>query len=179
MNLSILPLTLMLVAKLVIWPVVPNKLIAQQLGTRNFGGYHTGIDILVPLHTPVFAICDGKVVVNNTGSYPTAFANYWNSFVIIEHRCGKDTIFGYYGHVTSNISVRSEVKSGQVLGYVVMAKSITDKTTQAGIDRPTNIHLHFGLNKRFVTNQLGYEPSMAAVIDAGWINPITYLNKDD
>ena len=163
----------------ILWPVQSHDQIAQTLGTRNFGGYHTGIDILVPINTPVFAICNGTVALNNTGSYATAFENYWNSFVIIKHDCDEDIIFGYYGHIKSDMSVGRKVKSGQVIGYVVMAKSITDKSTQLGIDRPTNIHLHFGLNKSFLKNQWGYAPTLASVMAAGWINPIPYLNNDN
>ncbi len=163
----------------ILWPVKSHDLIAQTLGTRNFGGYHTGIDILVPENTPIFAICDGTVVTNNTNSYSTAFDNYWNSFVIIEHDCNDDIIFGYYGHITSDIPKLRKVKRGQLLGYVVMAKSILDKSTQLGIDRPSNIHLHFGLNKSYLRKQWGYAPSLTAVIEAGWINPLTYLNSDN
>ncbi len=163
----------------VLWPVQSYDLIAQRLGTQNFGGYHAGIDILVPLNTPVFAICDGAVALNNTNSYSTAFNNYWNSFVIIEHNCGGDIVFGYYGHISSNLTKGRKVRSGELIGYVVMAKSILDKHTQFGTDRPSNIHLHFGLNKTFVRNQWGYAPSLAALMAAGWINPIPYLNNDN
>lgn len=163
----------------ILWPVQSHELISQNLGTRNFGGFHTGIDILVSLNTPVFAICDGTVALNNTNSYSTAFDNYWNSFVIIEHNCNGDIVFGYYGHIASHVIKLNKVKAGQLLGYVVMAKSITDKDSQFGVDRPSNIHLHFGLNKKFVVSRWGYAPSLVALMESGWINPITYLNKDN
>lgn len=163
----------------ILWPIKSHDLVAQKLGTRNFGGYHTGIDILVPLNTPVFAICNGTVVLNNTGSYSTAFANYWNSFVIIKHDCGRGPIYAYYGHVTSAIRETRKVKTGQVLGYVVMAKSIKDKSSKHGIDLPSNVHLHFSLNKSLVWREWGYARSMARLRAVGWIDPIPYLNMDN
>ena len=175
MNISILPILFA-----ILWPVKSHDLIAQNLGTNNFGGYHTGIDILVPLNTPVFAICDGTVVLNHTDyNYDTGFENYWNSFLIVEHKCNNEKIYGYYGHISSNFQKLDRVKSGSLIGYVIMAKSIKDKVTPEGIDRPSNTHLHFGLNKSFLTNQWGYVPSLAAVYKLGWINPITYLNISD
>ena len=164
----------------ILWPVKSHDLIPQTFGIASFGGYHTGIDILVPVNTPVFAVCKGTVVLNNTDfPFTTAFAAYWNSFVIIEHDCNGNKVFGYYGHISANVGVSAKVKSGQVIGYVVLAKSITDKVTPVGVDRPSNTHLHFSMNKKLLTSRWGYEFTEQSLIKAGWLDPMLYLNMSN
>ena len=166
-----------------VWPAQTPAVITQSFG--SFGGYgfkayHTGIDIALPLNADVFAICDGRIFLNKTtNTYPTAFENYYNSFVIIKHNCNGDEVYGYYGHVYSRFREGWKVSAGQLFANVIMSKAITDTVSATGIDQPGNNHLHFGLARTYIRNQWGYAPSIRQVMLLGWINPITYLNTAD
>ncbi len=166
-----------------VWPAKTPLVITQSFGsfgTYGFQSYHTGIDIALPVNANVFAICDGVVFLNKTtNTYPTAFQNYFNSFVIIKHNCDGDQIFGYYGHVYSRFHEGWKVSAGQLFANVIMSKAATDTQSATGVDQPDNTHLHFGLARSYIRNQWGYAPSRREMMRLGWINPITYLNNSD
>ncbi|HUE68096.1 MAG TPA: peptidoglycan DD-metalloendopeptidase family protein, partial [Candidatus Acidoferrum sp.] len=85
-----------------IWPE-PQAQISQPFGPSTFwfeppyGGYphfHTGIDLVEPFGTPVYAADDGIVaLVGNTSS---GYGNY----VVIAHAGGLDTL---YGHLSTSL----------------------------------------------------------------------------
>src|SRR5579864_2533139 len=116
-----------------IWPE-PQAQISQPFGPSTFwfeppyGGYphfHTGIDLVEPFGSPVYAVDDGIVaLVGNTSS---GYGNY----VVIAHAGGLDTL---YGHLSTAL-----VKVGQALtqGTVVGLEGSTGNSTGA--------HLHFEL----------------------------------
>lgn len=116
-----------------IWPE-PQAQISQPFGPSTFwfeppyGGYphfHTGIDLVEPFGTPVYAADDGIVaLVGNTSS---GYGNY----VVIAHAGGLDTL---YGHLSTSL-----VKVGQALtqGTVVGLEGSTGNSTGP--------HLHFEL----------------------------------
>ncbi|MDP2901537.1 MAG: M23 family metallopeptidase [Methylovulum sp.] len=153
-----------------VWPLTSHSNIPFGVGSYNFGSYHTGIDIMTTLNTPVYAMCKGTVMLNKTNNpYSTAYDNYWNSFLIIKHDCNGDIIYGYYGHLSSTLATNSSVSANQVIGSIRMAKTTT------GADYPGNNHLHFGLNKSYLSSGWGYASSLSAVTSLGWVNPKTYL----
>ena len=159
-----------------VWPLTSHSNIPYGVGSYNFGKYHTGIDIMSPLNTTVYAMCKGTVAQNFTkNTWGTGYLNYWNSFLIIKHDCNGDIIYGYYGHVSSTLTVNSPVSANQPIGTIKMAKSENDTTSINGIDNPGNTHLHFGLNRSYLSTGWGYASSLSAVTSLGWINPKTYL----
>lgn len=114
-----------------LWPLSVNGVITSGYGWRSDplnGGasYHNGLDIAVPLGTPVRAIADGYVTLSSYDG-PYGYGNY----IIISIGGGKQTL---YGHLNSRIvSTGQYVSRGQVVGYV--------GTT----GRSTGPHLHFTL----------------------------------
>jgi murein DD-endopeptidase MepM/ murein hydrolase activator NlpD len=116
-----------------IWPE-PQAQISQPFGPSTFwfeppyGGYphfHTGIDLVEPFGSPVYAADDGIVAL--VGSSSSGYGNY----VVIAHAGGLDTL---YGHLSTAL-----VKVGQALsqGTVVGLEGSTGNSTGA--------HLHFEL----------------------------------
>jgi murein DD-endopeptidase MepM/ murein hydrolase activator NlpD len=116
-----------------IWPE-PQAQISQPFGPTSFwfeppyGGYahfHTGIDLVEPFGSPVFAADDGVVAL--VGSSSSGYGNY----VVIAHSGGLNTL---YGHLSTAL-----VKVGQVVtqGTVVGLEGSTGNSTGA--------HLHFEL----------------------------------
>jgi murein DD-endopeptidase MepM/ murein hydrolase activator NlpD len=116
-----------------IWPE-PQAQISQRFGPTTFwfeppyGSYphfHTGIDLVEPFGSPVFAADDGVVAL--VGSSSSGYGNY----VVIAHSGGLDTL---YGHLSTAL-----VKVGQVVtqGTPVGLEGSTGNSTGA--------HLHFEL----------------------------------
>jgi murein DD-endopeptidase MepM/ murein hydrolase activator NlpD len=107
-----------------LWPI-PNAVISQGFGPTSFvfeagyAGYphfHTGIDLAVPLGTPIFAAADGVVVqagpMTDTRGDLVGYGNY----VIVEHAGGLQTL---YAHLMSWVVQRKQtVKRGQLIGLV-------------------------------------------------------------
>lgn len=97
--------------------------ITSRFGYRK-GGTHSGIDIGVPLGTPINAACDG--VVNYVG-YDSIYGN----MVRLKHSDNIETLYAHASEI--NVKVGDKVKNGEVI-----AKS-------GNTGRSTGPHLHFGL----------------------------------
>ena len=116
-----------------IWPE-PQAQISQPFGPSTFwfeppyGGYphfHTGIDLVEPFGTPVYAADDGIVaLVGNTSS---GYGNY----VVIAHAGGLDTLYGHLS--TSLVKVGQGVTQGTVVGL------------EGSTGNSTGAHVHFEL----------------------------------
>jgi murein DD-endopeptidase MepM/ murein hydrolase activator NlpD len=116
-----------------IWPE-PQAQISQPFGPSTFwfeppyGGYphfHTGIDLVEPFGSPVYAADDGIVaLVGNTSS---GYGNY----VVIAHAGGLDTLYGHLS--TSLVRVGQAVTQGTVVGL------------EGSTGNSTGPHLHFEL----------------------------------
>lgn len=86
---------------------------------------HNGVDIAPPFGTAIVAAADGRVIVSRTSGWNGGYGSY----VVIQHGNGTQTL---YAHMSSDIiSVGSNVKKGQVIGYV----------GSTGVS--TGPHLHF------------------------------------
>ncbi|MHB8589410.1 MAG: murein hydrolase activator EnvC family protein [Candidatus Dormibacteraceae bacterium] len=116
-----------------IWPE-PQAQISQGFGPSTFwfepayGQYphfHTGIDLVEPFGSPVYAADDGVVAL--VGSSSSGYGNY----VVIAHSGGLDTL---YGHLSAAV-----VKVGQIVtqGQPVGLEGSSGNSTGA--------HLHFEL----------------------------------
>ena len=116
-----------------VWPE-PHAQISQPFGPSQlpleppYGAYphfHTGIDLVEPFGSPVYAADDGIVaLVGNSG-------NGYGNYVVIAHSGGLDTL---YGHLSTAL-----VKAGQVVtqGQPIGLEGSTGKSTGP--------HLHFEL----------------------------------
>ena len=116
-----------------IWPE-PQATISQPFGPSTFwyepayGGYphfHTGIDLVEPFGSPVYAADDGVVAL--VGSSSSGYGNY----VVIAHSGGWDTLYGHLS--TSVVKVGQLVTQGQVVGL------------EGSSGNSTGAHVHFEL----------------------------------
>ena len=156
------------------------------LGQCVYGGYcistvmtkvHNGVDIMLDVGTPVYAVCDGTV--KSVAKKTVAIAN---RFTIIDHSgCGGyDKLFAYYGYIDPDLSIKSgsKVEAGQPIGTVA---------------KQSSSRLGLSFNSDFVPKELGYtvvkqkttkDCKEASVLkrreqlDAkGWLDPIIEGSK--
>jgi len=116
-----------------IWPE-PNARISQPFGPSTFwfepayGSYahfHTGIDLVEPFGSPVYAADDGVVAL--VGSSGSGYGNY----VVIAHAGGFDTLYGHLS--TSLVQPGQRVTQGTAVGL------------EGSTGNSTGPHLHFEL----------------------------------
>jgi murein DD-endopeptidase MepM/ murein hydrolase activator NlpD len=116
-----------------IWPA-PQSQVSQGFGPSTFpfeppyGAYphfHTGIDMVEPFGSPIYAADDGIVAL--VGSTTTGYGTY----VVIAHSGGLDTL---YGHLSAAlVKVGQLVNQGQPVGL------------EGSTGNSTGAHLHFEL----------------------------------
>ena len=116
-----------------IWPE-PQAQISQGFGPSTYwfepayGQYphfHTGIDLVEPFGSPVYAADDGVVAL--VGSSSSGYGNY----VVIAHSGGLDTLYGHLS--TALVKVGQPVMQGQPVGL------------EGSTGNSTGPHLHFEL----------------------------------
>ena len=116
-----------------IWPE-PNAHISQPFGPSKlwfepaYGAYphfHTGIDMVEPFGSPIYAADDGVVALVGTSS--SGYGNY----VVIAHSGGLDTLYGHLS--TAVVKVGQKVTQGQTVGL------------EGSTGNSTGAHLHFEL----------------------------------
>ena len=116
-----------------IWPE-PQASISQPFGPSHlgleppYGGFahfHTGIDLVEPFGSPVYAADDGVVAL--VGSSTSGYGKY----VVIAHSGGLDTLYGHLS--TALVSVGQIVSQGQPVGL------------EGSTGNSTGAHLHFEL----------------------------------
>jgi murein DD-endopeptidase MepM/ murein hydrolase activator NlpD len=116
-----------------IWPE-PQAQISQGFGPSTYwfepayGQYphfHTGVDMVEPFGSPVFAADDGVVAL--VGSSSSGYGNY----VVIAHSGGLDTLYGHLS--TAVVKVGQVVTQGQPVGL------------EGSSGNSTGAHLHFEL----------------------------------
>jgi len=116
-----------------IWPE-PQARISQPFGPSTYwfeppyDGYphfHTGIDLVEPFGSPVYAADDGVVAL--VGSSSSGYGNY----VVIAHSGGLDTLYGHLS--TALVKVGQTVAQGQPVGL------------EGSTGNSTGAHLHFEL----------------------------------
>lgn len=110
---------------------VSGGYVSSPFGYRSFSlgsGMHNGVDIAVPVGTPIRASADGRVVT--VANQPSGYGLY----VSIDHGSGVET---RYAHNSRNVvSVGQEVKKGQIIAY------------SGATGRVTGPHIHFEIRYR-------------------------------
>ncbi len=116
-----------------IWPE-PQSQISQGFGPSTFWfepaygqfpHFHTGIDLVEPFGSPVYAADDGVVAL--VGSSSGGYGNY----VVIAHTGGLDTLYGHLS--TALVKVGQAVTQGQPVGL------------EGSSGNSTGAHVHFEL----------------------------------
>jgi murein DD-endopeptidase MepM/ murein hydrolase activator NlpD len=107
-----------------LWPI-PHATVSQGFGPTaytfeaayaGFAHFHTGIDLSVPLGTPVFAAADGVVVMAGSMTDASGALVGYGNYVIIQHDAGLKTL---YGHLLAiGVKEGEQVKRGQLIGLV-------------------------------------------------------------
>jgi murein DD-endopeptidase MepM/ murein hydrolase activator NlpD len=130
-----------------IWPE-PKAVISQPFGPSHlvleppYGGYphfHTGIDLVEPFGSPIYAADDGVVALVGTSS------SGYGRYVVIAHSGGLDTLYGHLS--TALVKVGQLVNQGQTIGL------------EGSTGNSTGPHLHFELRiKQQPINPTPYLP---------------------
>lgn len=111
------------------WPTTVAGTITSRFGPRTLRGVpnnHTGLDIAVPMGTPVLACEDGVVITSGWSN--TGYGNY----VVIDH----GSISTLYGHNSALlVSVGQKVKKGQQIARA------------GSTGNSTGPHIHLGVIK--------------------------------
>ena len=121
------------------WPV---KLVAQGgkgIITQHFGEVsrlyrgkpHNGLDIGVPVGTPIFAGEDGEVLAVDNNDRSTWNKYQYGKYVLIEHGNNLATLYAHLSQQT--VSVGQAIKRGELIGY------------SGNTGYSTGPHLHFGV----------------------------------
>ena len=100
------------------------------------GTRHDGVDIGVPVGTPVYAAAAGEVVTSRyylTENYDGSYKNGYGNYVMIDH----GDYYTLYGHLQYKkvVSVGQSVSKGQLIAYT------------ASTGNSTGPHLHFEVRK--------------------------------
>lgn len=100
------------------------------------GTRHDGIDIGVPVGTPVYAAAAGEIVVSKyylTGNYDGSYKDGYGNYVMIDH----GDYYTLYGHLQYKkvVSAGQSVSKGQLIAYT------------ASTGNSTGPHLHFEVRK--------------------------------
>lgn len=94
---------------------------------REGGRVHKGIDVPMPVGTPLKAVMDGVVSAAQSGSGARSYGLY----VVIEHSGGKSTLYAHMSKI--NVKVGDKVVKGQIIGLSGATGFVTGP------------HLHFEL----------------------------------
>lgn len=129
----------------IIWPLPAQyDSISSGYGYRTFdNAFHDAIDIPAPSGTPIYAVNDGTIIMYqwvNTGG---------GNKVVIDHGSSITTTYCHLSKFQSGLSVGSEVKQGDIIGYVGTTGSSTGN------------HLHFRI-----------------AVDGSTVNPLDYVTAD-
>lgn len=105
---------------------------AYDIDAGEFTGPHPGVDIKLPMGTPVGAIGGGRVV-------HVAMHDDLGLFVMVEHRvAGEGVLYSVYGHLGSTaVTNGADVRPGDTLGTVGMTGKTTAPHLHLQVDRST------------------------------------------
>lgn len=107
-----------------LWPI-PHAPVSQGFGPTGyafeaayagFPHFHTGIDLAVPLGTPVFAAADGVVVLARPMTDIAGALVGYGNYVIVQHDAGLKTLYGHL--LLIGVKEGEQVKRGQLVGLV-------------------------------------------------------------
>ncbi|WP_338116547.1 MULTISPECIES: LysM peptidoglycan-binding domain-containing M23 family metallopeptidase [Synechocystis] len=96
------------------WPIQSPAQIGLDYGWQNQGAgedafFHSGVDLLAPLDTPVMAAAAGEVIlVSQEGAY--------GFLVVIDHGNGRQTRYAHLSRFA--VGPGEKVPAGKVIGYV-------------------------------------------------------------
>jgi murein DD-endopeptidase MepM/ murein hydrolase activator NlpD len=104
------------VRKMLIRTPVEGAWVSSVFGWRKnplygYGEFHRGLDLAVPMNTPVMAAGNGTVMV-------AGYSNGYGNYIRLRHANGYQTLYAHMDGFARGIRVGSAVSQGQVIGYV-------------------------------------------------------------
>jgi murein DD-endopeptidase MepM/ murein hydrolase activator NlpD len=93
-----------------IWPV--NGPITGTFGEQRPGHLHTGVDLAVPIGTPIHAADDGRVVLMQGVGASGGYGN----FTCVQHSASLSTCYAHQSRFGTSLG--AAVDKGQVIGFV-------------------------------------------------------------
>lgn len=134
---------------------------------RSSQRQHLGVDIPLPVQTPVYTPVEGEVVANRTSA-----SDVMQAFLVIREPSGSEQVFG---HISSNLQVGDRLSAGMLIGFI-----------RPWPGEPRRSHLHWGVNSTGVlqamTGDWGFGRAPISVSreqasSRGWIDPETLLDE--
>jgi murein DD-endopeptidase MepM/ murein hydrolase activator NlpD len=129
------------------WPIAPKAQIGLHYGWQNNDSneadayFHSGVDLLAPLNTPVVAAAAGQVIlVSQEGLY--------GFLVVVDHGNGRQTRYAHLSRFA--VSPGETVAPGTVLGYV-------GTTGRPDIVEP---HVHFEVRFKSPVGWAAQDPAL-------------------
>ncbi len=95
--------------------------------TQGFSAKHPGIDLGMPVGTPIYATDAGTISVADA----TGYNGGYGKTIKISHAGGFSSRYGHLSRIVSGLSVGDAVKKGELIGY------------SGNTGRSTGPHLHF------------------------------------
>lgn len=147
------------------WPIGENAgRITQHFGevSRLYGGKpHNGMDIGVPVGTPIIAAADGVVMAADNNDVSALRKYQYGKYVLIKHSNNLATLYAHLSRYT--VSAGQTVKRGEIIGYA------------GSTGYSTGPHLHFGAYWA-PSIELKRIPPAAGLVPIGVaVNPEGYL----
>lgn len=139
-------------------------IITQHFGEISYlyrGRAHNGLDIGVPLGTPISAADDGVVFAVDNNDRSTWSKYQYGKYVLIKHLSGFASLYAHLSR--QSVSVGQEVKRGDVIGY------------SGATGYSTGPHIHFGLYWGASLFLKSIPPAAGLVPVGVIINPEDYL----
>src|SRR5439155_14929756 len=111
---------------------IPHATITQGFGPTSFSfeaayagfaHFHTGIDLSVPLGTPVFAAADGVVVLARPMTDAAGNLVGYGNYVVVQHDTGLKTLYGHLLMIC--VKEGDLVKRAQLIGLVGSTENST------------------------------------------------------
>ncbi|MCH0542658.1 peptidoglycan DD-metalloendopeptidase family protein [Streptomyces sp. MUM 203J] len=131
----------------------------RQTGNMWSLGYHTGLDLVAPTGTPIYAPADGKVVKAGSGG---SYGNQTN----LQHASGVITLYAHQSSIA--VKVGQSVKRGDLIGKVGATGNVTGP------------HLHWEVRVPGVDNPFvgGQDQGPGMVDPEDWLNGKITANPD-
>ena len=112
--------------------------------------FHKGVDLAVPMNTPVMAAADGTIeIIGRKGSY--------GKYVRLGHKGGYQTAYAHLNGYRQDLKVGSKVKRGEVIAYVGTTGRSTGPHLHFEVIKNGKVVNPFGNNKIASTQLTGFE----------------------
>lgn len=130
---------------------------------ERFSGYHTGVDVEnedAKVDVPVYAICDGKIVVKR-------WISGYGGTIVLKCNIGNEEIYVLYGHLNPDSFIKnSSAKKREEIAILGQGYS-----QQTDFERK---HLHFAIRKNNLDFR-GYVQTKTELKE--WYNPVSFLES--